>query len=101
MLLRELHHRVKNNLLQVQSLLRMHNTRSGVPNAILDEIENRVWAIGQVHDLLHQSEKLSSVDLDGLVRAVCGNQSIIPPERNVNLEYERREGSGVPRGRTP
>jgi two-component sensor histidine kinase len=87
-LLRELHHRVKNNLLQVQSLLRMRNTRSGVAKAILDEIENRVWAIGQVHDLLHQSEKLSSVAFEGLVRSVCGNQSIVPPERNVKLECE-------------
>jgi two-component sensor histidine kinase len=87
MLLRELHHRVKNNLLQVQSLLRMRNVRSGAAPGVLEEIENRVWAMGQVHELLHESEKLSAVDLDDLVGAICRNPSIVPPERNVTLRY--------------
>ena len=55
--IREIHHRVKNNLQTVAALLRMQARRLGDPAAAsaLAEAERRVGAIAVVHDLLAQA----------------------------------------------
>lgn len=80
-LLREMHHRVKNNLQQVQLLLR-GRLRGSDPDAV-KEIEDRIWAIAEVHDLLHVSGTVARLDLADLVQAVCTNPAIVPPERGI------------------
>lgn len=64
-LLRELHHRVKNNLQVITSLLEMQARHVSDPRAlpVLLEARNRVSAIGAIHELLYQSGSLSRVDL--------------------------------------
>jgi two-component system, sensor histidine kinase PdtaS len=54
--IREIHHRVKNNLQTVAALLRLQARRLGDPGAAaaLAEAERRVGAIAVVHDLLAQ-----------------------------------------------
>jgi two-component sensor histidine kinase len=55
--IREIHHRVKNNLQTVAALLRLQARRLGDPGAAgaLAEAERRVAAIAVVHDLLAQA----------------------------------------------
>ncbi len=55
--IREIHHRVKNNLQTVAALLRMQSRRLAEPGAAaaLAEAERRVGAIAVVHDLLAQA----------------------------------------------
>jgi two-component sensor histidine kinase len=55
--IREIHHRVKNNLQTVAALLRLQARRLGDPAAVgaLAEAERRVGAIAVVHDLLAQA----------------------------------------------
>lgn len=55
--IREIHHRVKNNLQTVAALLRLQSRRLGDPGAVaaLAEAERRVGAIAVVHDLLAQA----------------------------------------------
>ena len=64
-LLREVYHRVKNNLQVVQSLLSLQ--RRGLPEgearAALDESIRRVHAMALVHEKLYQSGTLSAVSL--------------------------------------
>ena len=63
--IREIHHRVKNNLQTVASLLRIQarRTKSDVAKDALDQAMRRVAAIAVVHDTL--SEGLSqNVDFD-------------------------------------
>lgn len=54
--IREIHHRVKNNLQTVAALLRLQSRRLADPGAVdaLAEAERRVAAIAVVHDLLAQ-----------------------------------------------
>ncbi len=64
-LLKELHHRVKNNLQVITSLLEMQ-TRQIVDRPALSalfEARNRITAIAAIHELLYQSGSLSEVDL--------------------------------------
>lgn len=65
LLLKELQHRVKNNLQVVSSLLDLqarHADDPAVANS-LAESRNRVLAIGVVHEMLYESPLLSRVDL--------------------------------------
>jgi two-component sensor histidine kinase len=69
-LLKELHHRVKNNLQVITSLLEMQAEKAGHPQALssLAEARNRVGAIASMHELLYQSESFSEIELSRYAR---------------------------------
>ena len=64
-LLKEVHHRVKNNLQVINSLLNMQARQIENPEVLsmFDELRNRVLSIGAIHELLYRSESLSAIDL--------------------------------------
>ena len=64
-LLKELHHRVKNNLQVIASLLSLQAKASsdGTVTAVLRESQHRVEAISLIHEQLYQSADLRSVPL--------------------------------------
>ncbi|MDZ8259620.1 PAS domain S-box protein [Nostoc sp. ChiQUE01b] len=63
-LLKEIHHRVKNNLGIVSSLLQMQCRRTQEPmvTAILRDSQNRIASIALVHEKLYRSEDLADID---------------------------------------
>ncbi len=69
-LLRELYHRVKNNLQVVQSLLTLqrHSLPEGVARTALEESVQRVRAMSLVHEMLYQSGNLTAVSLEAYTR---------------------------------
>jgi PAS domain S-box-containing protein len=71
-LLQEVHHRVKNNLQIISSLLRMqsrHAPDGGATDALRDS-ETRVRSMALVHQALHQSQDLARIDFAGYVRSL-------------------------------
>jgi two-component sensor histidine kinase len=62
-LLREIHHRVKNNLTVIHSLLNLHLQKSPdqAQQFILEGARNRLWSMVLVHDLLYRSENLAEI----------------------------------------
>lgn len=64
-LLKEVHHRVKNNLAVVCSLLSLQGRTAGDPQLreFLRDSESRVRAMALVHETLYRSETLASIDL--------------------------------------
>ena len=63
-LLKEIHHRVKNNLQVISSLLNLQSERVQHPAArqMFANAVNRVRAIGEIHQLLYRSPDLARVD---------------------------------------
>ncbi|WP_375472410.1 PAS domain S-box protein [uncultured Nostoc sp.] len=63
-LLKEIHHRVKNNLGIVSSLLQMQcrRTQDPVVTAILRDSQNRIASIALVHEKLYRSQDLADLD---------------------------------------
>lgn len=72
-LLHEIHHRVKNNLTIVSSLLNLQARRTDddTVRTILKDSQSRVQAMSVIHETLYRSENLSSIDMkDYLSRLV-------------------------------
>jgi two-component sensor histidine kinase len=63
-LLKEIHHRVKNNLAVVSSLLYLESTytQDPVTKRLLQESQDRVRAMALVHESLYRSDSMSEVD---------------------------------------
>lgn len=73
MLLKELYHRVKNNLQMIASMfnLQVRVLPEGAARLALTEAAGRVGAISLVHEKLYQSGNLSSIALDSYVKELC------------------------------
>jgi PAS domain S-box-containing protein len=69
-LLREIHHRLKNNLQVTSSLLKLQADRIDDPavKELLHDSQDRIRSMALVHDLLHRSKDLSQVDMSEYIR---------------------------------
>ena len=67
MLVREIHHRVKNNLQVIVSLLSLQANYIKDPQVVaaFEETESRVRAIAQIHERLYASDDLTEVEFAG------------------------------------
>lgn len=74
-LLGEIHHRVKNNLQIVDSLLEMQKGRvnDAATVAALQESQNRVRAMAIIHQMLYQSADFSEVALQNVLQRLADN----------------------------
>ena len=72
-LLKEVHHRVKNNLQIVSSLLRLQASQleNPIAKAALHDMQNRVRSMALIHEHLYRSENLAQVDLAAYLRQLC------------------------------
>jgi two-component sensor histidine kinase len=68
-LLKEVHHRVKNNLQLISSVINMQVRKARSPEAanLLRRLQDRIMSIASVHRSLYQSEDLERVDAGRLV----------------------------------
>jgi PAS domain S-box-containing protein len=75
-LLKEIHHRVKNNLQIISSLLRMQSRKMGQSVCIegaFNDAQNRVRAMALIHEQLYRSSDLSKPQFDHYLQALTQN----------------------------
>lgn len=89
-LFREVHHRVKNNLNLIKSLIGLQSRRSDDPRfrRAASELTNRIMSISLIHEQLYRKAELSSVAMDeylGLL-ARSAAESAADPEFPPELE---------------
>jgi two-component sensor histidine kinase len=93
--IREIHHRVKNNLQTISSLLRLHGRRLESPEAraALDESVRRIRSIALVHETLSAGAS-QEVDFGDIVRQLVRmvGEGIGSDERPVRLTVEGDPG---------
>ena len=72
-LLHEVHHRVKNNLQVVTSLLRLEAGRSAQPGtqAVLKEMQGRIQTMALLHENLYRTGTFAMVDLGDYIRQLA------------------------------
>ena len=65
LLLKEIHHRVKNNLEMVSSLLKLQSVKTKDQEAkeVMRASQNRVQSMGILHQKLYQGENLGSIEM--------------------------------------
>jgi len=91
-LLKEIHHRVKNNMQVITSLLSLQSSFIDDPNikATFTYSQYRINAMGMVHEMLYQSDDISRINYEnylerlilGLIKAMKGSTN------NINLDLQ-------------
>ncbi len=93
-LMQEMHHRVKNNLQQVASLLRLQMRHSGYKSLeeALNDTLSRILAIASVHDLLSR-EDLDHVGIRSIAETLVHHQqsSLILPDRHIEFQVRGQD----------
>lgn len=92
LLLKEIHHRIKNNLTMISSIINMERTR--VPGTetdrILSNIQNRIKAIGLIHQNLYKGKDIDRVSVktycEELIRQIQLSFSPIFIQIEKNIE---------------
>ena len=92
-LLKEIHHRVKNNLQIISSLLRLQAaTADSASISVLRESRNRVDTVALLHEHLYQSANLSRISFPRyakrLITNLVGMQAVSPERIRVNLDMD-------------
>lgn len=94
-LLKEVHHRVKNNLQIISSLL---NLQSGFINnkeieSLYTESQHRIKSIASVHELLYQSEDLSQIPFKKYLNKLVGDLlfSFLGTDNKVDVQINTSE----------
>ncbi|WP_047245695.1 sensor histidine kinase [Maribacter thermophilus] len=91
-LLKEIHHRVKNNLQMVSSLLSLQtkNTRSKAAIVALEEGKSRVKAMALIHQKLYQNDDLSVIEMQGYIESLINSvQSVYKKGgHNINITID-------------
>lgn len=84
-LLKEVHHRVKNNLQVISSLLRLESGRSDDANvqAVLGDMQNRILSMALLHETLYRGSQFADVHLDDYLRALT--QQLV---RTMSAEHD-------------
>lgn len=90
-LLREIHHRVKNNLQIISSLLNIQSQNIVDENVLLSiqEGQSRVQAMSLIHQNLYQSEHLSNVGIENYLRElVIYLSEMFADTKSIQVEVE-------------
>jgi two-component sensor histidine kinase len=91
-LLKEIHHRVKNNLQTITSLLniKMRSVTSDQAHRALEEVQTRVRALGLVHHYLYESDDVRFVELKLFVGELCQvlHDTLSATGREIRIESD-------------
>jgi two-component sensor histidine kinase len=91
-ILREIHHRVKNNLQIVSSLLniRAGNVTGSAEQSALSEVKAHVRALALVHRHLYENADVEYVDLRSFMTELCQSTlaGLSSPSQRVSLEID-------------
>jgi len=70
LLLREVHHRVKNNMQVVSSLLAMQSMRASDPATVaaFEQSQDRIRSMALIHEQLYRSDDLASIDIGSYLK---------------------------------
>ncbi len=94
-LLREVHHRVKNNLAIIDSFLSLqaNKCQDAVATEGLRDCQNRLRSMAFIHDRLYQVDDLAFIDFGGYITSLCHHlfQSYGVDPRRIHLRLDLGE----------
>jgi two-component sensor histidine kinase len=87
LLLKEVHHRVKNNLQLISSLLFLQAARVAEPHfkSILQDCRNQITSMAVIHEELYRSQDFASIDFGAYLRGLVRRLLASFPARSVGF----------------
>lgn len=93
-ILKEMHHRVKNNLQIISSLIRLQMEEGETDfNGVLDKTQSRIETIASIHESLYKHQDLALINVANYWEKLfknCLNSLVSEPENfklNLNIDY--------------
>lgn len=68
-MMREIHHRVKNNLQMINSMIRIQSRYTNTENS-LKEVERRIHTMALLHEKMYQSENLIEINIKEYIQSI-------------------------------
>jgi two-component sensor histidine kinase len=92
-LFREVHHRVRNNLQVISSLVRLKLRQASATETrrTFEDVLSRIDAIALVHDTLYASDELSRVPIAAYLRKLCDNLVQLRQQEHVTVRVDVRD----------
>ncbi len=89
-LLKEVHHRVKNNMQIISSILKMQERLVADPKlkTILEESQNRIHSMALIHENLYRNENLSDIKFSNYVKSLAGNLARAYSDHQAKITFE-------------
>lgn len=89
MLIKEIHHRVKNNLQIINSIIRLHMSKENNDKVqvLLSEISARIQSIALTHQMLYKKDKPLQINASEYIQYLC-NQIMQSFSHNSDIEIQ-------------
>jgi len=91
-LLKEVHHRVKNNLQMISSIMNMQMRQVGSEEtkAILKRLQDRIMSLAMIHRSLYETENLNDVNVGTLIKGLVDKMVLLGNKsgRHIDLSTE-------------
>lgn len=90
-LIKEVHHRVKNNMQVISSLLDMSKSRAKHPETedLLSEAQAKIFTMSLIHSQLYQSDRFDEINMGRFIQSLVDHLSQMHRgDRNINLRIE-------------
>lgn len=96
-LLKEIHHRVKNNLALMGGLLELQERMGGEDDPVmnLQTARSRIRSMAMAHEALYQHETLSDISMKAYIENIAGytHKSINNPDIDVEMHFDLDDAS--------
>jgi len=89
-LLKEVHHRVKNNLQIISSIINLEkkSINDNSSKNVLNKVQNRINSIYLVHEMIYQTDNFSRIDFKRYIVLIVENMIRCYEYSKVNINYE-------------
>ena len=91
LLLREIHHRVKNNLQVISSLLSLQSNLKKVTDSVrklYEDSQNRIKSMAAIHELFYRSEQIGKVNFSNYLEKLANDLIVSYKGDHCNIEVE-------------
>jgi two-component sensor histidine kinase len=89
-LLKEIHHRVKNNLQMVNSMVHMQYRAAQDENSLntLKKVERRIITMAKLHETIYQSDNFEILDMESYIRELLEDLFKIKTDLDITYKIE-------------
>ncbi|SDX45174.1 sensor histidine kinase [Litoreibacter albidus] len=90
-LLKEVHHRVKNNLQLISSIMNMHmrKARTAEAKSVLSRLQDRILGLATVHRNLYQTENLNNLNAGTMLSEMVGQMLSVGVAPGTDIKVTR------------